>query len=305
MKELKNLPASIRARLLAHSRANDEDFGRTLLRYGVERFLFRLSLHSRRDRFVLKGAMLFTTWSEGAHRTTGDLDLLGYGAPDPITMRGILAEICAISVPEDGLSFDVDSIAVEAMREQDTYQGVRIKLLARLDKAAIRLQVDVGFGDAVHPAPKRSSFPCLLPNMGVPAILAYPPETVIAEKFEAMVRFGEADSRLKDFNDIWAISNMFEFDMTTLVQAVIGTFRRRGTEVPRSMPFALTAAFANVEGKRNMWDAFLRRSPPAVTPPPLDYLLADLRRFLGPVLAASTRPGKARGVWNSRRGWTT
>ena len=166
------------------------------------------------------------------------------------------------------------------------------------------MQIDVGFGDTVHPAPKKSTFPCLLPGMGIPEILAYPPETVVAEKFEAMVRFGEADSRLKDFNDIWAISSMFEFDMATLVRAVIGTFKRRETDLPSSIPFALTAAFGEVEGKRRMWDAFLRRSPPAVIPPPLDSLLADLRRFLGPVLDASARPEQARGAWDPMRGWT-
>ena len=204
----------------------------------------------------------------------------------------------------DGLSFDADSIEVEVMREQDSYKGLRVTMLARLDKAKIHLQIDVGFGDAVHPAPKRSIFPCLLPDMDTPEILAYPPETVIAEKFEAMVRFGEADSRLKDFNDIWAISEMFEFDMATLIRAVIGTFTRRGTDLPRSMPFALTAAFGELEGKRRMWDAFLRRSRPALTPPALDSLLADLRRFLGPVLEATARPEDARGAWRPMRGWT-
>jgi hypothetical protein len=304
VKEIKNLPASIRARLLSRSRASGEDFGRTLLRYGVERLLFRLSQHWSCDRFVLKGAMLFITWAKGAHRTTGDLDLLGYGPPDPATMRSIFAEVCAVSVPDDGLVFDAGSIKVEVMREQDTYQGLRVTMLARLDKAEIHLQIDVGFGDAVHPVPKKSIFPCLLPDMGIPEILAYPPETVVAEKFEAMVRFGEADSRLKDFNDIWAISYMFEFDMATLVRAVIGTFERRETDLPSSIPFALTAAFGEVEGKRRMWDAFLRRSPPAVIPPTLDSLLADLRRFLGPVLDASARPEQAHGAWDPTRGWT-
>lgn len=139
MKRIKNLSASIRSRLLARSRTAREDFGRTLLRYGVERFLFRLSQHPSRDRFVLKGAMLFITWSEGARRTTADLDLLGYGPPDPATMKSILAEICAVSVPDDGLAFDAGAIEVEAMRERDMYQGVRIAMLARLDKAEIHL----------------------------------------------------------------------------------------------------------------------------------------------------------------------
>lgn len=305
MKEIKNLPASIRARLLARSRTSGEDFGRTLVRYGVERFLFRLSQHSSRDRFVLKGAMLFITWPEGAQRSTGDLDLLNFGLADPAAMKVIIAEICAISAPDDAVNFDVDAIEVEEMREEGKYRGLRVTMFARLDGAKIHLQIDVGFGDAVYPGPKKITFPCLLPGMGIPEILAYAPETVIAEKFEAMVRFGEADSRLKDFNDIWAISKTFEFDMATLVQAVTGTFKRREIDIPQGMPFALTAAFGALEDKRRMWDAFLRRSPPAVAPPPLDELLADLRRFLGPVLDASAQPESARGAWNPTRGWTS
>jgi hypothetical protein len=138
----------------------------------------------------------------------------------------------------------------------------------------------------------------------VPEILAYPPETVIAEKFEAMVRFGEADSRLKDFNDIWAIMNTFEFDMATLVQAVLGTFKRREIAIPKDMPFALTAAFGEMTDKRKMWDAFLRRNPPALPPPVLDELLLDLRRFLGPVLVAAALPDNATGRWDPSRGWS-
>lgn len=304
MKEIKNLPASVRAKLFARSKANNEDFNRTLVRYGVERFLFRLSQHRDRNRFILKGAMLFITWPEGAHRPTGDLDLLAYGPPEPAAMKMIVAEICAIPEPGDALVFDPDSIVVEAMREDEKYQGVRVVMLAKLENAKIHLQIDIGFGDTVHPEPKMITFPCLLPDMPVPEILAYPPETVVAEKFEAMVRFGEANGRLKDFNDIWAIMKTFDFDMATLVQAVLGTFQRREIALPREIPFALTAAFGELADKRKMWDAFLRRNPPAVPPPAFDDLLADLRRFLGPVLLAAAFPDNARGKWDPARGWS-
>jgi hypothetical protein len=304
MKQIKNLPASVRAKLLAHAKDRGEDFNRTLVRYGIERFLFRLSQHVSRDRFILKGAMLFITWPEGAHRPTGDLDMLAHGSPDPAAMRLIIAEICAVQEPSDALLFDSDSIVIEAMREDETYQGVRVAMLAKLENVKIQLQIDVGFGDTVHPEPKRITFPCLLPNMPVPEILAYPPETVIAEKFEAMVRFGEADSRLKDFNDIWAIMKTFEFDMSTLVQAITGTFNRRETVIPNEIPFALTAEFAALAEKQKMWSAFLRRNPPAMLPPEFDALLADLRRFLGPVLTAAAVPDNARGKWDPIRGWS-
>jgi hypothetical protein len=304
VKEIKNLPASVRAKLLALAKANAEDFNRTLVRFGIERFLYRLSQHAHRDRFILKGAMLFITWPEGMYRPTGDLDLLAYGPPEPEAMRSVIAEICTVDVPEDGLVFDPGSVAVEAVREDDKYQGVRATMLAKLENAKIHLQLDVGFGDVIHPAPQKITFPTLLADMRKPEVLAYPPETVIAEKFEAMVRFGAADGRLKDFNDIWAISKTFEFEMATLAQALIGTFARRETVLPVDIPFALTAEFAALEDKRKMWDAFLKRNPPAVPPPPFEDLLSELRAFLGPVLAATALLENARGRWRSVGGWS-
>ena len=304
MKEIKNLPASIRAKLLTLAKANKEDFNRTLVRYGIERFLYRLSQHAHRDRFLLKGAMLFITWPEGMYRPTGDLDLLAYGPPEPAVMQSIIAEICAVPSPDDGLVFDSTSVAAEAVREEEKYQGVRVTMLAMLEKAKISLQIDVGFGDAIHPAPQKITFPCLLPNMSKPEVFAYPPETVVAEKLEAMVRFGAADGRLKDFNDIWAVSKTFDFEMATLAQALIATFTRRETALPADIPFALTAEFAALEDKRKMWDAFLKRNPPAVPPPPFEILLAELRSFLAPVLAAASLPENARGQWRSAVGWS-
>lgn len=304
MKPLTNLPASVRARLLAHAKSHREDFNRTLARYAIERFLYRLSRDTkRRERFVLKGAMLFVTWSPTTHRPTGDLDLLAHGPADPAAMRDIIAEICGTAVSDDALVFDPRSIEVEAVREDEEYQGLRVSLLARLANARIPVRIDMGFGDAVYPRAKSIAFPCLLADMPAPQILAYPAETVVAEKFEAMVRFGEANGRLKDFSDIWAIANTFEFDMSTLVQSMTGTFRNRAATLPLDIPLALTASFADVPGKRAMWQAFLTRNPPAISPPPLDDVLADLRRFIGPVLIAAAQPAVANATWSSQRGW--
>ena len=246
MKEIKNLPASIRVRLLANAQAKGDIFDRVLVRYAIERFLFRLSKHADRDRFVLKGAMLFVTWSRAVQRPTGDLDLLAYAPADPIVMKAVVANICAIPVPDDAIIFDADSIVVEAVREEEVYQGLRVSLSAKLGNARIRLRIDMGIGDAVHPAPREIDFPCLLPDMGVPRILAYPPETVVAEKFEAMVRFGEANSRLKDFNDIWAIMSTFDFEMATLVQALKGTFQRPGGHCAHRHPARLDRGLRRV-----------------------------------------------------------
>jgi Nucleotidyl transferase AbiEii toxin, Type IV TA system len=136
-----------------------------------------------------------------------------------------------------------------------------------------------GFGDRVYPAPSRKNFPSLLPDLLAADVLMYPPETVVAEKFEAMIRFGEANGRIKDFHDIWVTARTFPFDLSTLVEAVAGTLQRRETDAPTEMPVALTAQFAGMADKQALWTGFLRRNPPTLPPPPFDELLIELRRF--------------------------
>lgn len=294
---LKNPGASICARLLAHARKHGDEFQRVLTRYGIERLLFRLSQTEAGDRFVLKGAMLFATWPENAFRPTGDLDLLGQGNPNPAALENTFRQICEVDVPEDGIVFDPTFVRVEAVRQADRYQGARLRLIGTLAKAVITVQVDIGFGDLVYPAPSRQEFPSLLPDMRTPRILMYPPETVVAEKFEAMIRFGEANGRIKDFYDMWLTSRTFSFDMSSLVEAVSGTLRRRETAFPTKMPVGLTEVFAAIAADRGFWSAFLRRTPPATQPPEFARVLEELRRFFGPVIAALATPEGARGRW--------
>lgn len=302
---LKNQAASVRQKLLNLTKSQGGDFNRTLVRYAIERLLYRLSRHPARERFVLKGAMLFITWPERTFRPTGDLDLLGSGSPEPETMKQLFREICAIADERAGIAFDFDSITVEAVREGgEQYQGVRVSIAAGIDGAVIPVRVDIGFGDAIYPAPRRISFPCMLPEMPAAEVLAYPAETVVAEKLEAMVRYGAAVSRLKDFCDIWTIAATFAFEKAVLAQAIRGTFERRGTELPAGIPFALSPAFAAVPEKQRAWEGFLRRSPPAVALPPLDELIGDLRRFLGPVIASLAMIEAAVGTWNPHSGWS-
>lgn len=306
MKRLTNLPASVHARLLAHAKATHADFNRTLARYAIERFLYRLSRNEdHRDRFVLKGAMLFITWPGTTYRPTSDLDLLAFGSPDPTTMRSVVAAICTTPVDDDAMAFDPTTIDVESVRVDEEYLGLRVSVRARLGNTRLTVPIDIGFGDHVHPEAKAITFPCLLPGMEVRGILAYPPETVVAEKFEAMVRLGETNGRLKDFNDIWVIANTFTFEMPMLLRAITGTFTRRAATLPSDIPMALTDAFAEVPGKRAMWDAFLDRNPPAVRPPPLPEVLVALRRFIGPVLAATTHREPPDSIWSPQhRNWS-
>lgn len=301
-KVLKNPAASVRARLFSHARATGDDFQRVLTRYAIERLLFRISQTEASELYVLKGAMLFVTWPEHVVRTTGDLDLLGRGDPSPDTLRASFARICEVELPEDGILFDPATLRVEPVREEDRYQGARLSLRAGLAGANIAVQVDIGFGDYVYPAPRRQTFPTLLPGLPEAQILMYPPETVIAEKFEAMIRFGVANGRLKDFHDIWVITRTFSLELASIVEAVAGTLRHRNTAVPMEAPVALTGTFATIVAERGLWAGFLRRTSPAIQPTSFPQLQEDLRRFFDPVIASLGAPGGARGQWDHNGG---
>ncbi|WP_206951973.1 nucleotidyl transferase AbiEii/AbiGii toxin family protein [Trinickia acidisoli] len=297
-KGLKNPAASIRARLLAHAKQHGDDYQRILTRFAIERLLFRLSQTEATERYVLKGAMLFATWPEHVFRPTGDLDLLGHGNPDPAIITELFSRICQVEAPDDGIVFDVATLKVEPVREADKYQGVQLSLTGDLAKARIPVQVDIGFGDHVYPQPTRQNFPNLLPDLPAANILMYPPETVVAEKFEAMIRFGETNGRIKDFHDIWVTTRTFSFDLPGLLEAVSGTLRRRETSIPTEMPVGLTEAFAKIADERGLWTGFLRRNPPSLQPPPFADLQEELRRFFGPVIANLALPEGAKGRWD-------
>jgi hypothetical protein len=301
-KIVKNPAASIRAKLLAHAKQHNDEFGRVLTRYAIERLLFRLSQTDAAKRYVLKGAMLFVTWPEHVLRPTGDLDLLGQGDPDPAALTDLFKRICQVEVPDDGIVFDPATLKAEPVREADKYQGARLSLKGRLAGAVIHVLVDVSFGDHVYPPPKRENFPSLLPGLPQANILMYPPETVIAEKFEAMIRFGEANGRIKDFHDIWVTTRTFPFDLPSVVEAVGGTLRRRETAFPTDMPVGLTEAFSVIAEERGLWAGFLRRTPPSLKPPPFPQLQEELRRFFGPVIDSLSVPEGAKGTWDPDAG---
>ncbi|MBR8203800.1 nucleotidyl transferase AbiEii/AbiGii toxin family protein [Burkholderia vietnamiensis] len=298
VKAPKNPAASIRARLLDHAKQHGDDYLRILTRYAIERLLFRLSQTEAAERYVLKGAMLFVTWPEHVFRPTGDLDLLGHGDPDPAIITELFTRICQVEAPDDGIVFDPATLKVEPVREADKYQGVQLSLKGELAKALIHVQVDIGFGDHVYPPPTRQNFPSLLAGLPVANILMYPPETVVAEKLEAMIRFGEANGRIKDFHDIWVMTRTFSFDLPSLLEAVGGTLRRRATVSPTEMPVGLTEAFAKIAEERGLWSGFLRRNPPTLQPPPFADLQEELRRFFGPVIANLALPEGATGRWD-------
>lgn len=255
----RDVGSSVRARLLRLARVRGEDFQLVLTRYANERLLYRLASSPHVSRFVLKGAALFTVWTGKPHRATRDLDLLGFGDPDEARIRSVFAELLGLVVVDDGVIFDADTLRVGPIREDQEYGGVRVEIVARVTRAQIRLQIDIGFGDAITPKAGSLEFPPLL-DFPAPRLLAYPPETVVAEKLEAMVHLGLANSRMKDFYDLVILSRMFEFDGDLLTRAIRATFERRKTLLPMGLPVALTPAFADDAAKHTQWSGFARKS---------------------------------------------
>lgn len=255
----KNVPASVRERLYQLAARRNEDFAQILTRFTLERLLYRLSLSEHRDRLIVKGAMLFHAWTETPHRPTRDLDLLGFGEPSQDRCREMLREICAIPDVGDGLTFALDSLTSEAIKQDDIYHGVRIRLTANLAQARIPIQIDIGFGDFVSPAPQEIDYPTLL-EMPAPRIRAYSMESVVAEKIEAMVSLGLFNSRMKDFYDVWFLSRTFSFEADTLRAAVEGTFARRQTGWSVEPVMQLLAELARNSDKQVQWRAFVTRN---------------------------------------------
>ena len=281
-REPRNIGASVRARLLDRARAERSDFQILLTRYALERLLYRLSVSPHRDRFILMGAMLFVTWVADPFRPTRDLDLLGHGDNDAEAIAETFRSICTQPVAGDGVTFDVAALTAAPIREEMDYDGVRIRTTATIAGARISIQVDIGFGDAITPTAIEIDYPTLL-DAPAPHLRAYPVETVVAEKFEALVTLGVANSRLKDFYDLWVISRTFELRQATLVEAVQRTFERRGTVLPSDTPAGLTDEFA--EAWATQWRAFLGRDPMAAAPDAFAATVADLRVFLMPLVA--------------------
>ena len=281
-----NITHSVSQRLLAVSRQKEVDYNIVLIWFGLERFLYRLSKSEYADKFILKGAMLFAVWAKQPLRPTKDLDLMAYGDTEARHIKKIFSRICMTKVEDDGLIFDAESIAITAIREEQEYQGQRIKLSASLGNAKIRLQIDIGFGDVITPAPARIKYPSLL-DFAAPPVRAYPKETVVAEKFHTMVVLGIANSRMKDFYDIWIMSRQFEFEGSQLAKAIAATFKRRKAALPAQLPSTITKDLSNDDTAKQRWTAFVNKSAIADKQLKLNKIISDIRNFLNPPLKHS------------------
>ncbi len=277
-KQIRNIGASVRARLLNLAKERNQPFDLLLTRFAHERLLYRLSISPHHRRFALKGAMLITTWFDDPHRPTRDLDLLGFGDPNPDAVLSAFREICAIAA-DDAVIFDGAGATIERIREDAHYEGLRIKTYAHVDGARVRLVVDIGFGDATEPGLTETELPVLL-DFPAPRLRSYVRETVIAEKFEAMVVLGRANSRMKDLYDVWLLAKSGEFNDDKLARAIAATFARRGTAIPPEPPDCLTRAFAQDPIKAQQWSAFLDNVE--TKPGTLTKVVDDLAAFLMP-----------------------
>lgn len=257
MTERANPAASVRARLLNRAKAEGTEFGQMLSRFALERLLYRLSISSHRDQFLLKGALLFDLWFDEPHRPTRDADFFGFGSSDLKSVAAVFREICGLEI-KDGIVFDSDSVKAQEIRKDANYAGVRITLMGSLDGARCPVQADIGFGDAVTPAPEETDYPVLLADLPAPRLRAYPRYTVIAEKFHAIVILGMANSRMKDFFDLWVLTQHSQLEASILRQAIAATFERRATALPAATPIGMSNEFSSDASKQIQWRAFTR-----------------------------------------------
>lgn len=277
-----NIGASVRARLGALAREKGINLELLLVRYAHERLLYRLGQSKYRQRFILKGAMLQTIWLADPFRPTRDLDLLGRGDSEPESLRTAFREILAIEC-DDGVVFDLDRLSVEPIREETEYGGQRIETTARIAGAQLRVRIDLGFGDAITPDANEIVYPVLL-DQPAPRVRAYPKETVIAEKLQAIVVLGATNGRMKDFYDLWMMSRHFSFEAALLAKAVAATFERRRTPLPAGIPVGLSDEFATNADAVRRWEFFTSRNVLSEQPGSFAEVVATLRGFLAPAI---------------------
>ena len=298
---MKNPAASVHARLAQRRIKTGEDYNVLLVRFTLERLLYRLSRSSHREQFILKGAMLFALWEPMLHRVTRDLDLLGFGQPSANRLTDIFRELCLLEVETDGVVFDPHSVVCEDIRAQNEYAGIRVKLRANLGKAVVPLQVDIGFGDAQSVAPEEITFPVML-GMAAPKLWAYSRETVVAEKLEAIVKLGMLNTRFKDYFDLHYLAQKFPFAGDSLTKSIAATCKRRGTVFPAGLPPGLTPMFGTDPAKIRGWQAFWRKTGSKNEMPTLAAVIELLVKFLGPPLDAAAKDKTLAAAWKNL-GW--
>lgn len=297
----RNVAACVRTRLLNRARETKQDFNLVLTRYAIERLLYRISISQHADQFLLKGALLLDLWFDIPHRPTRDADFLGFGSAELPHIEAVFREICTIET-HDGVTFQPHTVQATEIRKEANYAGVRVMLLGVIDGARCQIQIDIGFGDAVTPGPEDVEYPVMLSEFAAPKLRVYPRYTVVAEKFEALSSLGIANSRMKDYFDLWILAQHIDFDGAPLRQAIRTTFDRRKTALAGEAPFSLTDAFAQVAQKRAQWQAFLRKN--RLEALALNDVIAALVAFMLPVIKAANANAMFSARWQAGGPWS-
>lgn len=305
MKEdITNLPASVRSRLQNKAKETGRPFAELLQFYGMERFLYRLSHSRHANTFILKGALMFTVWQVPHRRTTLDIDFLARSDNHIAHMEKTIRDVCVEPVQPDGLMFDPQTIRAERIRENADYEGVRIKLIGFLDHSRIPVQIDIGFGEIVYPKPVRINYPVLLDFPG-PRLHGYTIESVVSEKFEAMVKLGILNTRMKDFYDVWLMIRQFNFKGQDLSEALQRTFNHRKTSLPEHEPLFEQAFYEEKSDRQMLWKTFRRNSGFDTVPEKLSVVVTDIEGFLVRPLAVIHNNLDFYEIWKAPGPWKT
>ena len=278
-KDIKNIPASIRAKLQNKAKENNRPFSEILQYYGMERFLYRFSRSRYVDRFVLKGALLFTVWQIPERRATLDIDFLAHFDNQVTSIEKVIRDVCEIPIVSDGLIFNPENVKGQKIKEDADYEGVRIKLVGFLERARIPMQIDIGFGDIIYPKSETIDYPVIL-DLPKPRLKGYPVESVVSEKFEAMVKLGLLNSRMKDFYDIWLMMRQFDFNNSKLAEAVRRTFEHRKTSLPQNKPLFAAEIYDEKSDRQTLWKAFLKKGDIKHAPESLATVARKIEEFL-------------------------
>jgi hypothetical protein len=296
----RDLGASVRQRLLNRSRTEGRPFQELLQYFAMERFLYRLANSPFADQFVLKGALLLTAWRAPLSRPTMDIDLAGRSSNELDHIRSLIGDVCVVTAEPDGIAFNPASIEVRRIKEDADYEGVRVRFHGTLARARIPMQIDIGFGDVIVPQPIAVEYPTLL-EFPPPKLLAYPKETVVAEKLEALTILGLLNSRIKDYYDLALLSRLYAFDGNLLVEAIRSTFQHRGTAIDVA-PVGLSDSFGSDPARATQWKAFLRRSR-FHSESGLEEIVAQVRRFAAAPISAAAEKNPFNLHWNPGGPW--
>jgi len=301
-KNVRNLSASVKARLQNKAKETNRPFSEIAQYYGMERFLYRFSRSKYSDKFILKGALMFSVWQVPERRATLDIDFLANYDRRAEAIEKVIKDVCNMSVTPDGLVFDTETVKAQNIREQMEYEGVRVKFIGLLNRSRIPMQIDVGFGDAVYPKPEFIEYPVIL-DFPKPYLKGYPPETVLSEKFEAMIKLGLLNSRMKDFYDIWLMIRRFDFKGSLLIEALKGTFKHRGTILPEGPPFFDEEIYDTRSDRQTLWKAFLNKADIKLAPEKLSEVAKEIEDFLLEPLKAIKNDYEFDKVWKSSGPW--